>query len=515
MIRTWVCVVAVLAGSVTAFAQSGVDLNTWVELTANSNGFWDVDNNGVEGSGPDGFFVRQEINGSPTIYASTDDFINTTIDGKFGVDSSGDNDFIGFVFGLQQPTTASNSTIDTLLFDWKQGSQSGAQPGFRLSYVTGDIINNGSVSNPYWTHSSTSDVTFQSLGTNTGSGLGWTDPTDYNFTLDYSTTNITIKIQGGIGTFQTEQTIFDIDIADANHIFTSEAFPTGKFGFYNFSQDPVRYEGFTRTDPALDTDPDDGETLAFLARVGDSDSEDLTVTNIGGTNTTLTGNAGAPGDPNFGGAGGAYSLNAGQSTGFTYTYTPGARTEGVAITDAINVSSNDANDVDGHDILFSAQGVGPVAQFTADGNTAIPGSETFDFGTIDNDDTATFTLTLENTTPDDNGGDSTLTDLSFLTAAITGADSDKFEILTATGTVIAKGGSLNIELLFDPNGVDGVFDDALLTIGTDQGAAFGATGASFTFNLVGESVPEPAGLALLAVGGGLMLGRGRRRTALG
>lgn len=495
-----IAIAGLLVGSSSsALAVSGVDLNTWVELTTDGNGFWDVDNNGVEGMGPNGFFVRQEINGAPTIFASTDDFINTTVNGKFEVEGSSDDDFIGFVFGLNAPTVGSPTTADFLLFDWKQGNQSGTSEGFRLSYVSGDVINSAQVSNPYWTHTSTSDVTFQPLGTDFGGTRGWVDPTVYDFTLTYTTETINIKIKGGTGDFATEQTIFDIHVDDVPAIFPSGEFPTGKFGFYNFSQDPVRYEGFTLTEPQLATTPDDGGALNLLARVGSSDAADVDVTNTGGGGTNLTGTADAPVGAEFGGTGGAFALVSGESDTFTYTYTPDGRTLGIAETETINIASSDPNDLDGHDIILSGQGVGPVAAFDVD-DVPTPVESILDHGCILLDETSPLTLTLANITTDDDGGDSTLTDLSVLDLQITGADAGKFELLTAPGAIIAKGGELDLNLLFDPDGMVGQFS-ALLTITTDQNAAFGQAGDVFQFQLTGKSeVPEPASVALLAAG---------------
>ena len=200
-----------------------IDLTTWAKQGPAANGTWTV--------APGGASVFQSVNGSPTFFVSPDNFINTTFQGKFGVETTGDDDYIGFVFGSTGAVTATASNM--FLFDWKQGLQNGSQPGFTLSKVTG-----GASSIPFGNHhldASGYDV----LATDTGAGRGWADNTVYDFFLTYLTDRILIELQGGSGAFSTKTTIFDIaNPANDN--------PSGAFGFYNFSQASVRYQGFTQ-----------------------------------------------------------------------------------------------------------------------------------------------------------------------------------------------------------------------------------------------------------------------------
>ncbi|SIS67400.1 PEP-CTERM sorting domain-containing protein [Neptunomonas antarctica] len=207
--------------STSSFANAGlVDLNAW---TATSGGTWNVDGSGTS--------VLQTTNGDPTYFLSDSNYINTKFDGTFGVETSGDDDFIGFAFGY------SNSN-DFLLFDWKQGNQSHtgyAPSGFTLSKISGASVN-------YWDHSGSDIVVLASdyVGNN-----GWADNTVYDFSLDFTTTGIKIDIDGA--------NIFDV----------SGSFNTGKFGFYNYSQSQVRYTGFTEeVSPSAIPEP---STLAIFA----------------------------------------------------------------------------------------------------------------------------------------------------------------------------------------------------------------------------------------------------------
>lgn len=202
--------------------SAAIDLTTWAKQGPAANGTWTV--------APDGASVFQSINGNPTFFVSPNNFINTTFQGKFGVETTGDDDFIGFIFGSTAPVTATTSNM--FLFDWKQLLQSGSQPGFTLSKVTG-----GANSIPFGNHHI--DATgYDVLATNTGAGKGWADNTVYDFFLTYQTDRILIELQGGSGAFSTKTTIFDI----SNSLNDN---PSGAFGFYNFSQASVRYQGFT------------------------------------------------------------------------------------------------------------------------------------------------------------------------------------------------------------------------------------------------------------------------------
>lgn len=186
----------------TSVALAGaIDLTTW---TATPGGTWNVQGGGTS--------VLQTTNGSPTKFLSDIDYINKEFIGSFGVETASDDDFIGFVFGY-------TSESDYLLFDWKQGDQTGAYEGFTLSRISGGVP----ATNTFWNKSG--DY-LSVLATDYSTTKGWANNTTYEFVLDYTTTGIIIKIDGDV--------IFDI----------TGVFNTGKFGFYNYSQADVRYSGF-------------------------------------------------------------------------------------------------------------------------------------------------------------------------------------------------------------------------------------------------------------------------------
>lgn len=206
-----------LVGTATA---ATIDLRTWSQQGSSSAGNWTV--------ASDGSSVFQSRNGAPTYFVSDTDYLNTEFDGQFKVETSSDNDYIGFVFGWQ-------GTDDYLLFDWKQGDQyhggGWGYEGFTLSKISGTDVN-------LWHHSG-ADIDV--LATDYGSGKGWADNTAYDFTLLYQENRIKIDIDG--------TTIFDV----------AGSFATGKFGFYNYSQSSVRYQGFT--EDVVDPIPEPGTML--------------------------------------------------------------------------------------------------------------------------------------------------------------------------------------------------------------------------------------------------------------
>jgi hypothetical protein len=213
-------VIASLILSASSYTHAGlIDLSTW---SPTAGGTWNVQNSGTS--------VLQTTNGSPTYFLSDTNYINTQFDGSFGVETTSDDDFIGFTFGY-------NNSNDFLLFDWKQGNQSysGYAPsGFTLSKISGSNVN-------YWNHSG-ADITV--LATEYVGNNGWADNTVYGFSLDFTTTGIKIDIDG--------TNIFDV----------AGSFNSGKFGFYNYSQSQVRYTGFTEEVSQSVPEP---STLAILA----------------------------------------------------------------------------------------------------------------------------------------------------------------------------------------------------------------------------------------------------------
>jgi opacity protein-like surface antigen len=230
---------AVLGSALTASAAA-IDLTSWQKRGPSANGTWTV----ASGGGS----VVQSINNNPTFFVSPTNFIDTTIRGSIEVQTTSDDDFIGFVFGFNGPV-ANGNDMNFVLFDWKQLNQSGSLEGFALSRVNGTITD---YDPGFWQHNDSPE--FDVLATDYGTTKGWADNTVYNFTILYQTSRIKIDIAGGA--FGTGATIFDV----------AGSFPDGRFGFYNYSQSAVRYAGLTEdATPVNPTVPEPSTTLLMAA----------------------------------------------------------------------------------------------------------------------------------------------------------------------------------------------------------------------------------------------------------
>ncbi len=248
-----------------------VNLNHWIQEGDLGLGDWTVGVNENE--------VYQSENDDPTFYVNTQVGINTTIEGGFTVESTVDDDFVGFVMGYQGPnSTTGTGAYDFLLFDWKQGTQyksscgGTAQAGMTLSKVNGSAYSSSEVYSLFWCKN-VPEV--EVLATNTAIG-GWQDNTTYNFKIAYETNRVRIWINGGL--------IFD----------QFGSFEPGRFGFYNFSQPFVRYTGVVEKLDVLASgthptcpDANDGTALANVSGQGNANVSYLWST--GDTTASITG----------------------------------------------------------------------------------------------------------------------------------------------------------------------------------------------------------------------------------
>ncbi|HRF06992.1 MAG TPA: PEP-CTERM sorting domain-containing protein [Accumulibacter sp.] len=212
-------VLPALAPALAHAAPVPVDLSGWVENGFKGNngaGTWTVQ------AGNDS--VLQSINGEPTVFFEAgSNAQGTTLRGTIKVNTSGDDDFVGFFLGYQDGELNSTAA-DFWMIDWKQANQAPATVGLALSHVSGDIRNGGNADPTFWAHTGT--VNEVQRATNLGS-TGWADFQEYAFDLLFTSTQIQVKVDG----------VLELDYAGS--------FTDGAFGFYNYSQSNVLYAGIT------------------------------------------------------------------------------------------------------------------------------------------------------------------------------------------------------------------------------------------------------------------------------
>ncbi|MGI0115227.1 PEP-CTERM sorting domain-containing protein [Zooshikella sp. RANM57] len=213
-----------------------VDLSSWVVNNHPGPGGsnWVV-------SGADNDTVLQTTNGNPTVFFDpTGNAQGTSLSGQITVETTGDDDFIGFVLGYD-PDEINSAVSDFILVDWKQGNQGSfggtAFEGLAISHVTMPGVG------PFWGHDTVpSGVSEIARATNLGS-TGWADNQTYTFDIIFTSSLIEVLVDDVLE--------FSITPGDAG----LTEFDNGSFGFYNYSQGNVRYAGITE-DVVPDPDPD-------------------------------------------------------------------------------------------------------------------------------------------------------------------------------------------------------------------------------------------------------------------
>jgi hypothetical protein len=196
-----------------------------VEEHKAGNGNWTV--------APDGLSVFQSINGDPTFFLS-DQPVPAGIEAgvTLEVETTGDDDYVGFVLGAEPGFTA-DPDADYLILDWKQLNQSIggcegdslAEEGMSILRVTG-IPSYAEI----WAHRDcavTPDSTLTEIARAANLGAtGWEDNTQYRFRIQLTETTLRIWVDD----------VLEFDLTGD--------FPLGHLGFYNYSQSSVRYSGY-------------------------------------------------------------------------------------------------------------------------------------------------------------------------------------------------------------------------------------------------------------------------------
>ena len=213
MIGKFATAVTLAIAAASTVHAAPVDLSTW---TKEGSGNWVVQ--------PGNDSVIQTQNVDPGVYYSDFQAFGNELGGTIRVNTTADDDFIGFVLGFN-PGDATAASTDFLLVDWKQLNQaSGGCTGFAglaVSRVTAGFT----AANDLWCHNNS--VQQLARGTTLGN-VGWLDNTEYEFSLEYTATNVRVFVDG----------VLQLDV--------NGSFSNGRFGFYNYSQQSVEYAGITQ-----------------------------------------------------------------------------------------------------------------------------------------------------------------------------------------------------------------------------------------------------------------------------
>ena len=214
--------------------QAGpVNLAGWTALTLDYSGGQPAGNWVLSG---DNTSVTQTVNADPSFFLNNMNQTSYSMDGSWQVLTGSDNDYMGFVFGYQ-------NSSNFYLFDWKQGTQgyvgTTANEGMTIKKMTGptgDGLVDLSLAEFWENRVDYGDMDV--LATNHDSTAGWADNVLYDFHLDFNLNPGEIHIVVKRNSDNT--TLWD-------HTLTDNSFSSGQFGFYNYSQQTVRYAGFEQT----------------------------------------------------------------------------------------------------------------------------------------------------------------------------------------------------------------------------------------------------------------------------
>ncbi|MCY7297082.1 PKD domain-containing protein [Alteromonas sp. a30] len=234
LIASGIVLTAVVVSSSTAFATGftpvPIDLRQWqVENYINTRSSWSLNNTGT--------FVTQTSNTNPSVFYSDFPIRGADITGTIRVNSSSDDDFIGFAIGYKKGDLT-NPNADFLLLDWKRSDQrlsGGCLPsgvglrGLALSRVIGIPQ-----LREYWAHqnynTSCTDLNngvIQLVRAKNLGRTGWARKRTYAFRFQYTESNLKVYVNNNL----------EIDI--------DGEFETGSIAFYNYSQGGVTYGGYT------------------------------------------------------------------------------------------------------------------------------------------------------------------------------------------------------------------------------------------------------------------------------
>jgi len=200
----------------------------------NSNANWNWDPNLVE--------LCETVNSTPTARFCGWSLDNANLRGRFEIKTASDDDYVGFLWGIQPFDQEVEEPTQFYYMSWKQGAQLGVFcPGFPLSGAAGIQVHRINVKDPINAPLSCEDF-HNPLDTENSTVLaneaefttqGWLDNVAYIFDLTHTPTGFTVKIIRE-----------DNDQVIAEKEFVDDTYPNGQVGFYAYSQQNACFSNF-------------------------------------------------------------------------------------------------------------------------------------------------------------------------------------------------------------------------------------------------------------------------------
>jgi choice-of-anchor A domain-containing protein len=168
--------------------------------------------------------VRQGTNSHPAVYMTNLPAVGASLVFDLAVETSDDDDFIGWVVGFDQGDRT-NPQAEFMLFDWKQADQivggGLGRAGLAMSRVRGVAQPPGTDGwAGFWAH--TGAVSEEARAIHLGR-TGWADRVIYRVKMEYGTSRIRVWVNN----------VLEFD--------QQGSFPAGRFGFYTASQEQGRF----------------------------------------------------------------------------------------------------------------------------------------------------------------------------------------------------------------------------------------------------------------------------------
>lgn len=177
----------------------------------------------------------------PTVALFGEDAMKGTYSVRLQVETAEDDDFIGLVLGFN-PGDQANPNANYLVLDWKQVLQDAVDPGIRLAHVHGipnPVDHNGNGIPLRTCTSPTTSCVTQLATARTLGATGWVDFAPYSMQVTYRPDLLILMVNNTL-----ELVLRPSDFPGR---FPGNVFPSGQFGFYDLSQEQVRYTNLAPT----------------------------------------------------------------------------------------------------------------------------------------------------------------------------------------------------------------------------------------------------------------------------